>query len=227
MKYCTHCGSGLNENAKFCTQCGAPTAEHNTQAAHPSGCSCSSNQCGGENVLEKLCSHLRVSAILLLITAIMQIVGGLSSIGAGIGLLFAVPWICPAVNGLEEYIGQYNTYIGQYSYDLDYTFITQFGAGAAIAACVIMIAAGAFMIAICIMNFAVSRQTSAYIRQIRQSPVGIVQHFQPIGKPVAVLVLNIISGGVLGIIGAAFGLAARCYAVDRKEQFEELEQQVR
>lgn len=228
MKYCIRCGTALEENAKFCTHCGMPangTAQQATEYPYPPGQAHYNYK--PENPIEKLSSRLRVSAILLLITAILQILGGLSCIGAGIGVLFAIPWVDTAINEFGEYIGQYNTYIGQYAPDGDYYLISQFASGVAIAACIVCIIVGAFMFAVCIVNFVVSKRTFRYTKKIQQSPVGIVEHFQSAGRPIAVLVLNILGGGAIGIVGAAFGLAARCYVTGNQQQFLNLEQQVR
>lgn len=222
MKYCTRCGTAVDENAKFCTNCGTPTNEAAQQTNYPYPPGSATGSFCPVNPVEKLSSRLRVSAILLLITAIMQIIGGLSSIGVGIGMLFAaVPWVGSMIN-------QYGAYIGEYTYyDYDFAYISEFGTGAAIAACIICIVAGAFAIAVCIVNFIASKRAFNYIKQIQRSPAGIVQHFQSAGKPIAVLVLNILSGGAIGIVGAAFGLAARCYVTGNRQQFLDLEQQVR
>ncbi|MBQ3077079.1 MAG: zinc-ribbon domain-containing protein, partial [Clostridia bacterium] len=34
-KFCTHCGTILNDDKKFCTECGTPVTESPTAAAPP------------------------------------------------------------------------------------------------------------------------------------------------------------------------------------------------
>ncbi len=215
MKYCTRCGTPVEENAKFCTNCGGSVNGAAQQSA--------AGNYGSVNLVGKLSGRLRISAILLLITAIMQVLGGLSGIGAGIAMLFLTPWVGTAINEYGSYIDQYSTYIGPYGYDIDYYYLGQVGTGVAIAAGIACVIAGAIMLAVCIVNFITAGRTFRYIKQIQRSPVGIVQHFHSAGKPVAVLVLNIISGGALGIIGAAFGLAARSYVTGNQQHFLNLE----
>lgn len=221
MKYCSHCGVQMEESVKYCTRCGTPmhgsvgqTPPYGQPYVPTSG-----YYGHPQNLLEKLCGRLRVSAITLLITAILQVLGSLSCIGIGIAMiLIGAPLFGDVLN-------QYGTYINYYTTDFEYNSLVQFGSGAIIVGAVVCFVISAFMAVVCIVNFITAARTFGYIKQIRQSPIGIVPHFQSAGKPISVLVLNILCGGVLGIIGAVFALVARSLVMENQKQFYDLEQQ--
>lgn len=160
-------------------------------------------------VLQTLCSRLRVSAVLLLITGIIQAIGGV--IVTIIGIVMAAN--LGSIRGYVSYYGYYR----YYQSDLD-------TATAATITCLIM---GILMLVVCVFNFVGAARTFSYIKQIQRSPMGIVQHFAKAGKTIALLVLNILCGGAIGIIGSTFALAARSFVQSNAAQFVSLEQQVR
>ena len=81
------------------------------------------------------------------------------------------------------------------------------------------------MIAVCIPNFIYAAKTFSYGKQIKQYPVGIIQHFRPVGKLVALLIVNVLAGGMVGIVGAVFALVARMQVQGHYPMFQELERQ--
>lgn len=219
MKYCSNCGAQMEESVKYCTRCGTPMYGSAGQAPP---CGQPYPQTGSYyrnpyNLLEKLCGRLRVSAITLLITAILQVIGSLSCIGIGIAMIFiGAPLFGDVLN-------QYGGYINYYTTDFEYDSLVRFGSDAVIVCAVVCFVISVFMAVVCVVNFITAARTFGYIKQIHQSPIGIVSHFQSAGKPIAVLVLNILCGGVLGIIGAVFALVARSLVTENQNQFYDLE----
>lgn len=160
------------------------------------------------NIVQTLCSKLRVSAILLLITGCLQAIVGIIVTIIGIVLATQI-----------GYISRYAGYYG-YRYYQDEVAI-------AIVGMITLLVIGVFVLVTCIFNFVGAGRTFQYIKQIQQYPVGIVAHFMPSGKTIGLLILNILWGGVIGIIGSVFALVARSFVQNNSAQFMALEQDAR
>ncbi len=158
--------------------------------------------------LQTLCSRLKVSAILLLITGIMQAISGIILMIFGIYTLV--------------FLGQYASYYG-YLYSGSYSHSADLVLAIVLSS--VLLGLGLLMLVTCIFNLMCTGRTFSYCKEIQQSPVGIVAHFQHGGKTIALLVLNILTGGVIGIVGSAFALAARSHVLNNANQFAELERE--
>ena len=70
MKYCTHCGKELLDEAVICVGCGCAVSGHNTQTAN--------NQLvDGPVLLNTLSQRLNTNGIIWLVIGILQILGGI------------------------------------------------------------------------------------------------------------------------------------------------------
>lgn len=159
-----------------------------------------------QSELKSLCSKLKISAVLLLIAGCFQAV---------LGLFFAIIGIvgCATMSSHWDYI----------AYEYYYSYTDEIDTGiAGLVFCIIM---GLAMIAVCIPNFIYAAKTFSYGKQIKQYPVGIIQHFRPVGKLVALLIVNVLAGGMVGIVGAVFALVARMQVQGHYPMFQELERQ--
>ncbi len=70
MKYCTHCGKELLDEAVVCVGCGCPAGEQNLQAATESSFD-------GSALLNTLSQRLNTNGIIWLVIGILQILGGI------------------------------------------------------------------------------------------------------------------------------------------------------
>lgn len=160
-------------------------------------------------LLKNLCSKLRISAILLVITAGLQALAGLVFTALGI--------VGTVLSSTEAHRIRSSAYSASVRYSDEVALVW---AGAIF--CILL---GLFFIGVSIPNFVSSIKNFAYIKKIRQCPVGIVAHFRPVGKTVALLVVNILCSGLTGIIGSIFALLARNDVERYAAQFLEMERQ--
>lgn len=164
-------------------------------------------------LVSSLCSKLRVSSILCLITGCIQGITAIVLIIVGI----------VAAAGMTTVV-RYTSY---YSYYYSYSSHYDDEVAAVIASMIIAFIFGALCIVGCICNLVSAARTFKYITRIRNYPAGILLHFQSAGKTIALLILNIICGGIIGIIGSAFALAARSHVRNNAGAFQAIEDNLR
>ena len=70
MKYCTHCGKELLDEAVICVGCGCPVTEKSTQIA-------SGQSVDGATLINTLAQRLNTNGIIWLVIGILQILGGI------------------------------------------------------------------------------------------------------------------------------------------------------
>lgn len=64
-----------------------------------------------------------------------------------------------------------------------------------------------------------------YSKECLNNPSGIVQRFEPLQGYIIALVLNLVLGGVIGVVGVAYELIAiRGFVLENKSYFEQLNQ---
>lgn len=140
--------------------------------------------------VQQLCSRMRTSSILLIIAGIMQFAYGIPCLIVGI--------VCASELGRAA---RYYSYASYYGAGAEYA--------AATAATVICIIVGILAMIVAIINFVYAAKKRGNARQIQYNPAVAGTLYRTNGKAVAMLVLNILCGGVLGIIGAAFAITCR------------------
>lgn len=70
MKYCTHCGKELLDEAVICVGCGCPVANQNMQTV-------AGQPADGATLINTLAQRLNTNGIIWLVIGILQILGGL------------------------------------------------------------------------------------------------------------------------------------------------------
>lgn len=89
MKYCQRCGTQLSDDAIFCSNCGIPTHQFHQQTwHHPQN-----------DLIIKLSSRLKISGIIWIIIACIQILIGI--FGAWFVLIVGVVNIVSAIKNLQ------------------------------------------------------------------------------------------------------------------------------
>ena len=64
-----------------------------------------------------------------------------------------------------------------------------------------------------------------FMESIKQKPVGIIKHYEPLGNLVATLIANILFGFLFGIIGSVLDIITRNHVMNNRRIFKEIEQQ--
>lgn len=70
MKYCTHCGKELLDEAVICVGCGCPVAGQSTQTAY-------GQAANGAALINTLAQRLNTNGIIWLVIGVLQILGGI------------------------------------------------------------------------------------------------------------------------------------------------------
>lgn len=141
--------------------------------------------------VQQLCSRMRTSSVLLIIAGIIQFIGGL------ISMIVAI--VCLGELGR---VGRYYSYASAYGYySAEYE--------AATAASVVALIIGILAMIVAIINFVYAAKTRGNARQIQYNPAVAGTLYATNGKAIAMLILNILCGGILGIIGAVVAITAR------------------
>lgn len=141
--------------------------------------------------VHQLCSRMRTSSVLLIIAGIIQFIGGLISM--------IVSFVCFGELGR---VGRYYSYASSYGYySSDYEIAT--------AATVVALIAGITAMIVAIIDFIYAAKLRGNAKRIQANPsvAGII--YATNGKAVAMLILNILCGGIIGIIGSAVAITAR------------------
>lgn len=154
MKYCSHCGKELLDEAVICPGCGcacAVNAAYQTPAAN-------------DSLVSTLANRVQINGVIWIIVGSLQI-------------LFAL------------FVNWYVIIVG-------------------------------------ILNFISGIQDMSYSTKVKSHPVGIVKKFQPLAWPIVVLLYNLIFGGIIGVAGSIYYLAAvRNLVLTNEHAFKEIEQQ--
>ena len=151
MKYCTHCGKELLDEAVICPGCGCAVSKaYQTPAAN-------------DNLVSTLADRVKINGIIWIVVGVLQI-------------LFAL-------------------------------FVNS------------------FVLIVGILNLISAIQDMSYSTKVKSRPVGIVKKFQPLAWPIIVLVYNVIFGGIIGVAGSIYYLAAvRNLVLANESVFKEIEQ---
>jgi len=88
MKYCTHCGKQLFDEAVICPGCGCPTAAYQENVWYQN-----------HDLVTKLSERLKINGILWIVIAVIQIIMGV--LGAWLPLIVGVLNILSAVRDLN------------------------------------------------------------------------------------------------------------------------------
>lgn len=212
---CPQCGTENKKSLHFCSKCGAPLTEEAHalhEAEHPSSARAAA-------LIKSLCKRLRVSAILLLITGILMLIGSVAATVAGLIYLFRQGFTSFNISTI---LLQYGVKINDVPFlsDLDPNTLQ-------IATLVIVITffvCCAAVITMGIVNVVFACKTFSSIRKIKRDTIYITDRFGTTGKGVAMLVLNILfCGGILGIIGSIFAIVARAYVKSHYPEFNAID----
>ena len=76
------------------------------------------------------------------------------------------------------------------------------------------------------LNIANAVRDFKYSKTVIQSPIGIVEKFQPIGGAIVTLIYNVLFGGLIGIAGSIYYFIMRNFVMKNAEQFKAIEQSV-
>ena len=223
---CSRCGAENQDGTRFCSSCGAPLIadpaaaqprQEIPQEYMPEPPTTSRAQA----LIKSLCTRLRVSGILLLITGILMLIGSVASAVAGIVFLFQQNFSLDLNSILMQYEG-YGFKVG------DIPFLSDMDPGTLhIVSLIVVIAyfvCCAVVIAMGIVNVVFACRTFASIKAIKKDTVYITDRFGTTGKGVAMLVLNILfGGGILGIIGSIFAIVARGYVKSHFVEFNAID----
>ncbi len=84
-----------------------------------------------------------------------------------------------------------------------------------------------FWLVLCcgIGNLQYGRKEARFMESIKQKPVGIIKHYEPLGNLVATLIANILFGFLFGIIGSVLDIITRNHVMNNRRIFKEIEQQ--
>ena len=208
---CPQCGAENREGMRFCDQCGSPLTDTELYDAHLA----ESRQPGA--VIHSLCKRLRVSAILTLIAGILQLAGTLFSVAAGIVMIVLIPTITETdlYSTLTHYGVDVNS--AAIARDAAEPFMTSAAlTGTAITLFVI----SAFVIAMGIVNLVYAKKAFGAVSALSKGDLSASVPYRTMGKGIVFLIFNILFGGTCGIVGAAFGIAARSYVRSNPQVFE-------
>lgn len=114
MKYCSHCGRKLLDEAVICPGCGCAAAANNTAKnmygnynnggggkAFVSG-GAAFNYDNAADLIGKLSDRIKINGIVWIVIASLQILFGLALIGYGVGLLPLILGIVNLVGGIKD-----------------------------------------------------------------------------------------------------------------------------
>lgn len=151
--------------------------------------------------VQQLCSRMRTSSVLLIIAGIIQFLYGIPCLI--VGIVSAVE-----VGRVSSYYS-YASYYGYYS--PEYTELT--------VTAVILIIVGILAMIVAIINFVYAGKTRGNAKQIQYNPLQAGTLYKSNGKAIVMLILNILCGGILGIIGSAFAMTARSIVQSNPQVF--------
>ena len=213
---CPNCGAENRENTSFCSKCGTPLTEEAAdilyQAEHPTDARAAA-------LIKSLCKRLRVSAILLLITGILMLIGSVASAVVGLICIF------------QQRISYFDitTILSQFGVKMnDVPFLSDMDPSTlqftSLAIVITFFVCCAVVIAMGIVNVVYACKTFGSIRGIKRDTIYITDRFGTTGKGVALLVLNILfGGGILGFIGSIFAIVARSYVKSHYPEFNAID----
>ncbi len=84
---------------------------------------------------------------------------------------------------------------------------------------------GVILFIIATINIRTSMEDLKYAKNILTSPVGIVAKYEPVAPRIVNLIYNILFGGVVGVIGSAFGFVTRGFVMSNEKAFLAIEAQ--
>lgn len=207
---CPNCGAENQEGMRFCDQCGSPLSGTDSAGEQLA----ESRQPGA--VVRSLCKRLRVSAILTLIAGILQLVGTLFIVAAGIVMIVLIPMITETdlYSTLTHYgVDATSAAIAR---DAAQPFMTS---DAVIGVAIALFIGSAFVVAMGIINLVYAKKTFGAVNAISRGDRSAAAPYRSMGKGVAFLIFNILFGGTCGIVGAAFCIAASSYIRSNPQEF--------
>lgn len=84
---------------------------------------------------------------------------------------------------------------------------------------------GIFIIVVAALNVFACITKYNYSTEIIKKPVGIVKKFEPINSLIAVLVYNVLFGGIIGVVGTIYAFVIRNFVLKNEAEFVHIEQQ--
>lgn len=151
--------------------------------------------------VQQLCSRIRTSSVLLIIAGIVQFLCGIPCLIVGI--------VSAAEVGRVSSYYSYASYYGYYS--SEYTELT--------VASVILIIGGILAMIIAVIDFVYAVKIRGNAKQIQHNSLLAGTLYKSNAKAIVMLILNILCGGILGIIGSAFAITARSIVQSNPQVF--------
>ncbi|MBQ3093972.1 MAG: hypothetical protein IJC52_02265 [Clostridia bacterium] len=202
MKYCTHCGQEVVDEAVICVKCGCQTKQISSSAT-TKFC----YHCGKELASEAVvCIHCGCSCI--------PVKTNENSFSSAISNLFGGSSASADLSGNQLV----NTLSERMKIDAVIWIVIA----------IIQIIAGIFLdwflLIVGVANIATAISDFKYSNDVLSNQNGIVAKFEPIVMPIIVCAYNLLIGGVIGIVGSIYYfIAIRGFVLNNKDAFLAIE----
>ncbi|MCL2838796.1 MAG: zinc ribbon domain-containing protein [Oscillospiraceae bacterium] len=199
--FCGSCGKAINLGGNFCDACGAPL--NNTQPQQrpvyqqPHQQQSHSYQPPPPQPGQAAQQLLKSLNTRLTLTATFWIVA--ASVQFLIGIIFLIAGIAMMASPWQD---------------------TQIGG-------VIFAIVSVVLLIVATLNLILGISDFKFKTKIRTAPVGIVRRYEPLGGKVGLIVYAAFFGGYFGLASAIINVVTRSFVLDNRQQFLELENQVR
>lgn len=204
--FCEKCGSSLNEGAMFCAKCGnrivnnnlnqETNINNNASFQNTNTFENNSNFVGYQNNTVKPDRNYQAYCLNVLYQKIKS---------------EAIAWIIvasiQAITGLIYVLLGINLHMRFNIHNIGPTFVIS----------------GIIIVVISIINFMNVYCDFSYIKEIKYSPVGIIEKYKSSKNLIFVLLYNLIFGGLIGIVGVIFGFITRNFVINNLNTFAIIE----
>lgn len=202
MKFCTHCGKDIMDEAIVCVGCGC-----NVKSAPTTATSKYCYHCGKELASEAVvCIHCGCSCA-------SKTASSNGSFSSAVSQLFS-----SSANTAVSADGLLTTLSERMKIDAIIWIV--------IAA--LQIIGGIFLdwllLIVGVANIVTAVNDLKYSKEVLENPSGIVAKFEPLVSPIIVLAYNLIIGGVIGVIGSIYYfIAVRGFVMANKDAFHAMD----
>ena len=74
------------------------------------------------------------------------------------------------------------------------------------------------------MNISFSIKAFTFAKEVYIEPVGVLERYAPIGKPLGSLIYNILFGGLIGVIASIYAFVIRNFVITHEMEFYKIEE---
>ncbi len=198
MKYCTHCGNEVMDEAVICVSCGC-----NVKSTVASAATKYCYHCGKELASEAVvCIHCGCSCA-------PKTASSEGSLSGAVSKLFG---------GSQATVSDSSTLVTTLSERMKIDAIIW------IIIAALQIIGGIFLdwflLIVGVANIVTAVNDLKYSKEVLENQSGIVAKFEPLVSPIIILAYNLIIGGVIGVIGSVYYfIAVRGFVMANKEAF--------